>query len=440
MTGLREIVVTHEVADLDGFAAAVAATKVYPEARVVLASPMSGALRDFLALHKDRFEVVLPAEVDQARISKLIVVDVRRAGRLAGLCALVDRVLGGDSSLQVHIYDHHGPGDDDLPGAVERVERVGSATTLLVELVRARAIEVDPVEATLFALGVMADTGALLHPSSTARDAEVLAWLYRQGARVEVIARYLDRPLTGEQRSLLGRLLQAVVVEPLGSDAVGFALATVAERVDGLAEVAEHLLGAWGLTAVFVVCEVEGRWIDVVGRSRSQGVDVGRALMRLGGGGHAGAGAAKVPAGDPTAVRERLLDALRAAPPVAPAVGQLMTTPALSVRPRTPLLELERLLEREQITGVPVLREGRLVGVISRRDLRRAKQGGRGHLAVDSCMQTHVRTTTPSAPAEAALFLMQRADVGRLPVLEGEEVVGVVTRSDLIRSLYNTRG
>ena len=180
-----DLLVTHDNADFDALGALVAARKLYPEGVMVLGTGGGGAeLQAFLAVHRDRFPTVGMGDVDVAAVRRVVLVDVRRAGRLKGYGPLAARLARGDPGLEVHIYDHHPAAPDDLHGAVEVVAPVGSATTLLVETIRERGVAIDALEATLLCLGIHADTGSLTFAGTTARDAAAVTWLLGQGVTV----------------------------------------------------------------------------------------------------------------------------------------------------------------------------------------------------------------------------------------------------------------
>jgi tRNA nucleotidyltransferase (CCA-adding enzyme) len=428
-----QIVVTHEMADFDALAAAVAAQKLHAGAQIVLGRRLGREVRAFLALHKDRFPTVKLGDLDQAGVRGLILVDVRRRSRLSELAELLGRADRGE--VEIHIYDHHPAADDDLAGSQELVERVGSATTLLVEQLRARRIEIDRVEATLFALGIHADTGSLSYAGTTARDALALAWLIDAGADPRLIARYLRPPFSPAQRRALGLLLRSVELESPGGLEVGFALVELSRVVDGIAEVTTEAADLIGCAALFAVFAFRGR-VQIAARSRSPLIDVASFLAELGGGGHASAASASVKTGNGPELCARLREAVLARPPNPARVADLMSSPVHCVRHDAPLSSLLDSLRVWRHTGAPVLRDGELVGLVSRRDLERAKADGRLALPVSSAVSQPVVGTTPDASLEQALASMEQNDVGRLPVLRGERLVGIVTRSDLLRVLY----
>jgi CBS domain-containing protein len=137
-------------------------------------------------------------------------------------------------------------------------------------------------------------------------------------------------------------------------------------------------------------------------------------------------------------------------------VAQLMTTNLLTVGPASPLKEVAQLLAEHRISGVPVVEDGTLLGIVSEADIVAKERGParrRGRLAewlrrgVKQADQDRLtaRTageamTSPAitieswrSAADAAALLLDR-DVERLPVLKDGNLVGIVTRADLVRA------
>lgn len=433
----REIIVPHELADFDAFASAVAAQKLYPDAVIVLGRRVSPGLRDYLALHRDRFQTARFHQIDQAAVQRLIVVDARRRSRLNAFDTLRARLEAGDPSLDVHIYDHHpAQGEDDLVGSLEVVEPVGSATTLLVERIKQGELPIDVEEATLFALGIYADTGSLTFPNTSGRDARAVGWLLDQGGSLKTVNRYLKPAYSTEQRDLITALLNGIEVLNFGGCEVGFGTVELDKSVTGLAEVTNAVSGFHGNAALFAIFDVKGKQVQIVARSNTRLVDVAERLGAYAGGGHPSAAAAAVKGGDAAAIRQELAASFYRDPPNPRRVQDVMSTPVRSVAPDTRLVELKHSLRTWRHTGVPVVREGKLVGIVSRRDVEKAEAGNRLHLPVSSCMSQHVHTTTPEASLDSALKEMERRNVGRLPVLREGTLVGILSRTDVRSVLY----
>lgn len=429
-----DIIVTHDMADFDALAATVAAQKLHPGAVIVLGRRLGREVRDYLSLHDDRIATSLYADIDPERVAHLIVVDVRRKSRLGEFARVIERAERGE--VRVTVYDHHPAADDDLRADRVLVEPVGSATTLLVELMDEQGVRLDEVEATLLSLGIHADTGSLTYSGTTARDARALGRLLEQGARLPVMSRYLRPAFSVEQRALLADLLGALEVERVGHLEIAFVHRDLERAVDGFAEVITELTNLSGHAAVFAVFGVGDKRVQVVARSRSPLVDAGARVAEVGGGGHPGAASGILKRGDSLVVLEELRQSVRAHPPRARRVAELMSSPVRTVPPSLPLREVARSLATWRHTGVPVVRDGALVGIVSRRDVERAERDGRLNLPVSSSMSRTVYTVDADAAPERALELMQEHDVGRLPVSRDGQLVGIVTRSDLRRMLY----
>lgn len=433
------LIVTHDGADFDAVASQMAVRRLYPGA-TLLSSPSVGRdVHPYLALHKDRVAGCSAAEVDWSSVGRLVVVDVRRRARLGHIRPLLERLDAAPESLEVVIYDHHPASPDDVMGDEEHVEPVGSTTTLLVEQIQRAGLTLDRVEATLLALGLHTDTGSLTFVNATARDARALAVLLEFGAEAQVLARYLHAPLDALRRSLLSAVLEATELHVFGGLSVGIATIDAPNKTTGLDEITSRAHELCGYHALFALYVRRSGKLHVIGRSRAPALDVAATLGALGGGGHASAGAASVAGVAPAKVEALLLERLRSQPLPALTARDLMTSPVHAVDVETAITELERSLERWQHSGACVLRDGRLAGVVSRADVSRARGLGQLHFKVKSLIARRPITTEPGAPLEQLMALMEEHDIGRLPVIERERLIGIVSRSDVRRALYGER-
>lgn len=115
--------------------------------------------------------------------------------------------------------------------------------------------------------------------------------------------------------------------------------------------------------------------------------------------------------------------------------GEIMTREVITIRPETSVHEIARLLLEHRITGLPVVDdERRVVGIVSEFDLI-AK---RGRTASD-IMSKDVIAVSEDTPAETIAELIVRQRVRRVPVLREGQLVGIITRADLIRLFALTR-
>lgn len=112
-------------------------------------------------------------------------------------------------------------------------------------------------------------------------------------------------------------------------------------------------------------------------------------------------------------------------------VGQIMSRPVLEVSPRMPLTDVLSLMYQTKHLGFPVTDRGSLIGIITLTDLARTPVLDRDAMQVRDVMTRDVIVLPPHAPVMEALRIMTRSDIGRIPVMDGDKIVGIVTKSDI---------
>lgn len=112
-------------------------------------------------------------------------------------------------------------------------------------------------------------------------------------------------------------------------------------------------------------------------------------------------------------------------------VREIMTSNVISVRDDMEIEDAARLLARHRISGLPVVNgAGSLVGLITEYDLL-TKQGA----AVAEIMSRGVISVSPETDVEEVAHLLANQRIRRVPVLDGDRLVGIVSRSDLVRQI-----
>ncbi|MGM0559318.1 MAG: CBS domain-containing protein [Myxococcota bacterium] len=423
--------VTHHNSDLDALASCVAAKRLYGSGVILKNRAVSQAVNRYLALHKDNLDLQRAADIDPSDVDEVVVVDVRRPGRLKEYGALLE------AANRIVVFDHHPASDDDIAADEAYVEPVGACVTLLIERLQSEDIDVSSTEATLMLMGIYADTGSLSFDGTTPRDVDAAAWCMRQGGSLSVVNRYIRSRFTPEQRELLVKMLANTSERSFDAVEVAVSRGSAERYVRGASLVVNDIMRLGGHDAIFGVIEFEkDHRIQVVGRSRVSYVDVGEILGEMGGGGHAGAAACTLKDTTCESVIEQIVGILESAELRPTRVRDIMSSPIQFIDRDQSLREAKSLLCKWNYSGAPVLRGGELEGVISMRDIERAESNENLDLPVSSHMSHGAKVIAADEPLEDALEKLTQEDVGRLPVCEDGRSIGIVTRTDLIRHLY----
>lgn len=428
-----DVIVSHVNADSDSLGAAVGASLLYPGSAPVLPGGEGVTVREFLALHRDALGVRTAAEIDPETITRVVVVDTPSRRRLGPAAEWLDL-----PDVEVHLYDHHLDATPSIRAHHQRLEPWGSTCSIIAHELRDRKIALTPIQATALLLGIYEDTGRLTFAGTRPEDLEAAAWLMRAGADLGVVERFTQRTLTPEQRTLLQQVLDSMEVHEVSGTQVAVACAPPGPYVEDGAVVASVLLESGEADAAFLVVEME-QVVYVIGRSRSDTVDVGGVVRALGGGGHRRAASAQVRGRSVQQVRAELLAAL--APHVAPerTAREIMSYPVRTVSPDATVGEVRRRMIRYGHSGLLVMEDGRIEGIATRRDVDKARHHKLEHAPIRGFMTRHVRTVGPATPLSELEEQMIQHGIGRLPVVEGGHVIGIVTRTDVLRALHGSR-
>jgi CBS domain-containing protein len=117
-------------------------------------------------------------------------------------------------------------------------------------------------------------------------------------------------------------------------------------------------------------------------------------------------------------------------------IKEVMTRDVRACEPNATVAEAAKVMAREDVGPVPIVEDGRLVGLVTDRDIVvRVVAEGRDPNAttVKEIASTELVTVSPDDDLDEALNLLARRQVRRLPVVEGDRLVGIVAQADVAR-------
>jgi tRNA nucleotidyltransferase (CCA-adding enzyme) len=419
------LILTHEQADFDALASLLAARLLDDDALAVLPRRLNRNVRAFLTLYGAELPFTDPRDLPNGPIESVMLVDTQSLVTIKGM----------GYATPVYVIDHHAARPDVPPHWKLTLAEVGATVTILLEALQ----EIDPpltmLQATLLMLGIYEDTGSLTYSRTTARDLHAAAYLMTRGANLRLAMDFLNHPLSLDQQRLFEMLRTTAETHTIHGHTVVIACGDAQDTDEELSTIAHKLRDHFDPDALFVLLHTRAG-VQIIARSTTDHVDVGQISAHFGGGGHERAAAALV--------RQRSLEdvcaELRRQLPgwVRPAmtVAQIMSRRPQVLAPETPVHEAALRMQRFGYEGYPVVKEGKVVGLLTRRAVDRAVAHNLNVTAV-SLMNAGEVSVTPADSLEHLQRLMTDSGWGQIPVVRPDngEIIGIVTRTDLLKTL-----
>lgn len=428
-----KIITTHKGSDFDALASLAAATLVYPEAIPVLPGSVNANLKAFLSIHKDLFDFYAPNEVDLDDVDTLIVVDTHSWSRLDSRLA----VLADKPGLEIIVWDHHVKGD--MAANERHVRETGATVTMLIQEIEKQRKLITPIQATLFLIGIYEDTGNLSFPSTLAEDAYAAGFLLNRKADLNILSTFLKPAYGKKQKDILFDMIQVAERNEFRGFTLSISEIEISGRVQNLAMVLQMYRDIVNVDVAFGIFRDNDRGKTmVIGRSGVDEVDIGFMMRSLGGGGHPGAGSALLKGVKPETVHEMIVELMQGNQYTSVMLSDIMSYPVVTVNQNSSIEEVAMLLRDMGCTGMPVVDdEDNMVGVISRRDFKRVKKEKQMQSPVKSIMSRNLVFISHDKSAIEAARLMIRHDIGRIPVMKEGKIIGIITRSDAMLYFYD---
>lgn len=422
----QRLIFTHNNADFDAVASLLAMHRLDPTAVPVLPERLRQNVRKFLTLYAGLLPAIRPEEIQDGRkLTYAYLVDTQNYHSFPSLSA----------NTALHIVDHHQRRNDLLDHHTTMIESVGATVTLLVEMMRQQSTSVSSLEATLLLLGIYEDTGSLTYNATTVRDMQAAAWLLEHGANLDILREFLTYPLESTHWDIYEQLRQSAQIETLNGHSILIATAKLPHQVEGVSRLAHHVMNLYDPNALILLVQMN-QDVQLIGRSTVDEVDIGYVASVLGGGGHkrAAAGLMRQTELDEAvaAVRRVLPDAIVPSTTVAElmSTGRIETISADATAERA-----AHLMQISGHEGYPVIEDGIVIGLLTRRAVDRAISHHMNTMRVRQMMEAgNDIYVHPSDSIELLRQRMMDTGWGQMPVLDDEgHLIGIVTRTDLIR-------
>ncbi|BCB95574.1 poly(A) polymerase [Dissulfurispira thermophila] len=423
-----DIITSHINADFDALASAIGAKKIYPDAVIVFPGSLEKKVRDFVdAFHP--VEIKKLKDIDIGNVKRLILVDTKHPDRIGQIKELLTK-----SDIKIHIYDHHPIKNSDIRGELEVIEHVGAVSTIFTEIIQKKKIILTPLDATLLCLGIYEETGSLTYASTTPRDLMAASYLLKRGANLNIVSDFLKIELSREEFTLLNDLMQSLREIVIHSVRIKIGKATM-DGFGDVAHLAHKIMDMEDTDAIVLLIGMADK-ILIVARSKVAELDVSQVLAEFGGGGHSTAASATIKDIPFEIIEERLIASLNKHVRPLKSVRDVMTTPVIVIQYNSKVKEAEDMMTRYGVNVLPVVKKDKYVGILTREVVEKALFHGFGKSKCIDFATTDVITVSADTPVSDVETSMIEQNQRFVPVLDKDKIIGAITRTDILRALY----
>jgi tRNA nucleotidyltransferase (CCA-adding enzyme) len=422
------IILTHEQADFDALASLLGAHLVDESAIPVMPRRMNRNVHAFVSLYGAELPFIDPRDLPNAPIEKITLVDTQS----------MVTVKGTSAKTQVQVIDHHPLREGTPSNWAITTEETGATATLFTEILQEHDSLLSTIEATLLLLGIYEDTGSLTYTRTTARDLNAAAFLLERGANLEIATNFINHPLSLQQQALYDTLRSQARIHQIHGHTIIIACGDAQSMDEELSTVAHKMRDLLDPDALFLLVTTRGG-VQLIARSTRDTIDVAKIAEFFGGGGHERAAASLIKDRDIETAYQVLVEILPTYIQPAITIAQIMSPGPQLLTPQTSVEEAAERMQRYGFEGYPVVAEGKVVGLLTRRAVDRALSH-RLPAIVASLMDAGEVTVYPDDSLERLQQVMTESGWGQIPVVSrgDRQIIGIVTRTDLLKTL--TRG
>ena len=421
-------ITAHKNPDFDAIASCVAAKKLYPDAvilfpRIQQKSKMNFMLQSLIYPFLEETE-----DINLNSIDILIVVDTHSSKRIE------DRYKNVLKKAKIICFDHHTEGD--LNCEESYLVNYGSNTTQMVEKIIEKDIEITDEEATLFMLGIYADTGRLTYSSTTPNDIKVSAYLLERGADLETIKSVLEEALTETDVILLNDLIKNKRVFEVRSKRIVLSFASAEEYISNVSVLVSKLLSIDNSDAAICAFRM-GSNIYVIGRSKNQEVDVAKILKNIGGGGHPQAASASVKNATLIEVTEKLSQIIKGWLFDQIKAKDIMSFPPKFVYSDDTVEHVSELFSKSGMNAFVVVDRitETVEGIITRQVVNKAMFHHLEKKPIGFFANTEIKSADENETFNIIKQIVLDEKQRLIPVIKNNKLIGVITRTNLLKIL-----
>lgn len=423
-----EIICSHSNCDLDAFSSMLALQILFPKAEICIIGATDEVIQDLLKDYPDKFKYIKEKNLVPEKVKSVILVDNTNYNRLGKL----GKFLKNNPEIPVICYDHHERLNNSKHFMYYHQENLGSCVSLIMQDIMERNINIEPFLASILALGIYEDTGSFLAVDTNSKDFTAMAYLMSMGASINLIKKYIKPKFNAIQIKLMNYLLSSMEILEIKGIQIHFFKVSMDEHYQNLSVPIQHLKQSEKIKCLFCFAEMENK-VVVIARSDYNFIEVNTLLKPMGGGGHPSSASATI--GDMTIeeVQGKVIELVAKAIEAYGTVKDIMTSPVEMIDISSSIQEVSQILSNSNFGAIPISREYKMVGIVTKKDIGQATFHGLGQKSIECIMSTDLITLEESISIIRAQEIMVEKDIGRIPIMRNGDLIGIISRQDILR-------
>lgn len=419
-----EIITSHANLDLDGFASMVLAKKLYPNALITFSGNLSKTVKSIATLYHDKFDFYKAKDIDSRDINKLIIVDTSDLERIDKLGKNLKK------DIEIVIYDHHKQSKESV-----YYKPYGANVTNLLEHIIKKDIKINNHEATIALMGIYEDTGYFTFDTTTPKDLAMASYLLDNGANLSLVNEYVKKSLSKKEIDILLEFLENGNI--INKNGYQIFISSIKSKhfFRGLDSIINKIMELENFAAAFLIYGSFDK-TSIIARSSLKTFDISKIIKNFGGNGHYCAASAATHDITHNDIMEKLFFLINNTEISVMKAKDIMQSPIKTVEEDFKIKDIYKLMKRFGYNGMPVAIGKEIKGIISRRDIDRAMIHGFANAPASAYMTRSVVTANIDDSIDYVKGLIIQNEIGRIPILDNNQLVGIITRSDILRSIY----
>lgn len=411
-----QVVLMQEGSDLDALSSAYGLTILYPNVKIVFPNSLSSSALKAIEIFKHLLEgkIILKNQLEWKKVKKVYLTDSQN----------IPKNFDG----KIVVYDHHKKVIEKGKNILLNIENTGSVTTIIVEILRKRRKKLNQDKATLLSLGIYEDTGSFKYSSTTERDIKALEFLMEYSIDFEKVRKILEEKFDIEDVNVMLELtknFQKMMFDGLN---VGITHYNGKYSKD-ISRILKYIQDLESCDAYFAVIGHKNK-ISIIGRSKSNKIDVADILSIFEGGGHPFAASAKVKGFDIFEVLEILKFTISENRVM---IKDITQKEVLVIYPDSTPSDIQKLPSSPMY--VVTQPDGKYLGILKFKVYKDLIKHGLKDEKIENFIEDVITLSYDKYLFEI-IKILKNTDQDIFPVLNRGFLVGVVTRKNIIKTLF----